>query len=189
MRSQLALIRSLWMLVVSTVLVACATTTVSVTPSPQTPVCDSTASALVLWTPAWRQDQKDVPKREAAAETGLKEFLQTSGCFKSSELRRLPDMAPTVMASVNGRFDKVVAITLRELGPVVKLLSSLALIDGGTEVMLQVAEYIPPAEIPIRAFAVHWQNGGPGVIKGVKSLPQDMQAALIMGLRPSARRK
>jgi hypothetical protein len=189
MRSQLALLRSLTMLVVSTVLVACATTTVSVTPSPQTPVCDSTASALVLWTPEWRQDQKDVPKREAAAETGLKEFLQTSGCFKNSELRRLPDMAPTIVALANGRFNKVLVITLRELGPVVKLLSSLALIEGGTEVVFQVAEYVPPTENPTRTFTVHWENGGPGVVKGVKSLPQDIQAALVMGLRPSERRK
>ncbi len=178
-----------WTAVVAwAVLCGCATTTVNVTPSLQTPVCDSAVSALVLWAPQWRQEQKDVPKREAAAEAGLKEFLQTSGCFKNSELRRMSNMTPTVVASevasANGQWDKVVAITLRELGPVVKLLSSLALIEGGTEVVLQVAEYIPPAEAAIRTFTVHWQNGGPGIIKGVASLPQDMQAALTMGLRP-----
>jgi hypothetical protein len=175
------------------VLSGCATTTVSVTPSPQTPVCDSAMSALVLWAPHWRPDQKDIPKREAAAETGLKEFLQTSDCFKSAELRRLPSMTPTVVAdevtSTNGLFNKVIVITLRELGPVVKLLSSLTLIDGGTEVVLQVAEHIPPAKAPSRTFTVHWQNGGPGIIKGVRSLPQDMQAALVVGLQPSKPQK
>jgi hypothetical protein len=119
----------------------------------------------------------------------LKEFLETSGCFKNSELRRLASLTPTVVASefalTNRLFYKVVVITLRELGPVVKLLSSLALIEGGTVIVLQVDEYIPPVEIPTRTFTVRWQNGGPGVIKGVASLPQDMRAALIMGLQPN----
>lgn len=175
------------------VLISCATTTVSVAPSPQTPACDSGASALVLWAPQWRPDQKDVPEREAAAEAGLKEFLQSSGCFARFELRRLPSMTPTMVvaeiASANERFNKVVTVTLRELGPVIKLLSSPVLIEGGTEVVLQVAEYIPPGEVQTRAFIVHWQNGGPGVIKSVGSLPHDMQAALVTGLQPSGPQK
>lgn len=65
----------------------------------------------------------------------------------------------------------MIVITLGELGPVVKLVSSLALIDGGTDVVLQVTEYALPEEIQTRTFTVHWQNGGPGVIKGVRSLP------------------
>lgn len=170
-------------------LIGCATTTGSVAPSPQTPVCDSGASALILWASQWRPDQKDVPEREAAAETGLKKFLQSSGCFARFELHRLSSMTPAVvateMASADEQFNKVIAITLRELGPVITLLSSPALIGGGTEVVLQVAEYIPPSEVQTRAFTVHWQNGGPGVIKGVGSLPQDMQAALVVGLQPN----
>lgn len=175
------------------VLMGCATTTVTVTPPLQKPVCDSAVSTLVLWAPQWRPDQKDVPEREAAAEAGLKEFLQTSGCFANSELHRLPNINPSTVAieiaSANGRFNKVVAITLRELGPVIKLLSSLTLIEGSTEVVLQVAEYIPSDEALNRTFTVHWQNGGPGIIKGVSSLPQDMQAALVIGLQLSTPQK
>ncbi|MEK6786594.1 MAG: hypothetical protein AABY61_14045 [Nitrospirota bacterium] len=78
---------------------------------------------------------------------------------------------------------------LHELGPVIKLLSSLALVEGGTEVVLQVAEYIPPAEALNRTFTVHWRNGGPGVVKGVATLPKDMQAALVMGLQPNKPQK
>lgn len=171
------------------VLIGCATTTIRVTPSPQTPVCDSGASTLILWAPQWRPNQKDVPEREAAAEAGLKEFLQNSGCFANSELRRLPQTTPPIVAAeiawANGRFDKVITITLRELGPVLKLFSSPALIDGGTEVVLQVSEYLLPSEKQTRMFTVHWQNGGPGVIKGVRSLRQDMKAALVMGLQPN----
>ena len=132
---------------------------------------------------------KDVPEREAAAEAGLKEFLESSSCFSRSELRRLLNMTPSVItteaALANGPFDKVVMITVRELRPVIKLLASLALIDGGTEVVLHIAEYVLPSEKPARAFTVHWQNGGPGVIKSAASLPQDMQDALVYGLQPS----
>ena len=71
-------------------LTGCATTTVTITPSPQPPICDGAASVLVLWTHQWRPDQKDVPEREAAAEIGLKEFLHRSRCFARFELRRLP---------------------------------------------------------------------------------------------------
>ena len=67
----------------------------------------------------------------------------------------------------------------------IELLSSLALIDGGTDVVLQVDEYIPPVEIPTRTFTVRWRNGGPGVIKGVASLPPELRAALITALQPN----
>jgi hypothetical protein len=100
-----------------------------------------------------------------------------------------PAAVASEIAAANGQFNKMVTISLRELGPVVKLLSSLALIEGGTEAVFQIAEYLLPEENQTRTFTVHWQNGGPGVIKGVASLPQDMQAALIMGLQPNKPRE
>ena len=166
----------------------CASTTVTVTPSPQAAVCDPRAAALVLWAPEWRRDQKDVSDREAAAASGLDEFFRRSGCFARTELRRAPDLAPaTVSAQLAaergaGPFDVMVAIAVRELGPVVALLASPALVDGGTEVVLQVSSWVPPEAAQPRAFTVHWQNGGPGVVKGVASLPEDVQEALAAGL-------
>lgn len=169
-------------------LAGCASTAITLNPSPQAPVCERSATALVLWAPEWRPDQKDVVAREAAAGTGLKNFLDNSGCFASSELRRIPDLRPTTVsaqaASAVGQFNRVVVIGVRELGPVVKLLSSAALVEGGTEVALQVAEYSVPAVAQPREFTVHWRNGGPGVVKGVASLSGDMQAALLAGLQP-----
>lgn len=167
----------------------CASTTIAFSPTPQAPVCSANATALVLWAPRWRADQKDVTDREVAASTGLQTFVAGSRCFAHSEVRRVADVeAPPAaqIASANGRFDKVVVIVVRELGPVVKLLSSAALVDGGTEVVLQVAEYSPPLSPQPREFTVHWQHGGPGVVKGVGSLSQDMQAALIAGLQTGA---
>ncbi|MBL8699325.1 MAG: hypothetical protein JNK67_13185 [Alphaproteobacteria bacterium] len=57
----------------------CAGTTVTLTPSPQAPLCDRNAIALVFWAPQWRPDQKDVAQREAAADAGMRRFLAESG--------------------------------------------------------------------------------------------------------------
>jgi hypothetical protein len=176
--------------IASVVIAGCASTTVVLAPSPQPPVCNATAAALVLWAPQWRPDQKDAAEREAAASAGLEEFIRGSGCFARAELRRaLSVTSPLVSeptAAATGQFDKVVVIAVRELGPVVKLLSSASLIEGGTQVVLQVEEYALPGVIQRRAFTVQWQNGGPGVVKGVASLPRDMQAALVAGMQPSS---
>jgi hypothetical protein len=182
------LVRRLSCTFVCALLTACASTTISIAPSPQAPVCDRTATALVLWTPQWRPNQKDVAEREKAAASGLDSFLAASGCFARSELRRVPDLDPTTVktqaASDTRPHTRVVTIGVRELGPVVKLLSSVALVEGGTEVVLEISEYAVSAGTPLRQFTVHWANGGAGIVKGVASLPSDMQAALTASLQP-----
>jgi len=170
-------------------LAACTSTAVTLTPSPQPPVCDHGATALVLWAPQWRADQKDGAAREQAAATGLSTFFAGSGCFAGTELRRVGDLSPATvsseLAASGGRFDAVVGIGVRELGPVVKLLSSATLVEGGTEVVLQIGVRLPQSAVQAREFTVHWRNGGPGVVKGVASLPSDMDAALRSGLQPA----
>lgn len=169
---------------------ACASTAVTLTPSPQAPVCDRSAQALVLWAPQWRPDQKDVAAREAAAASGLSSFFAGSACFAGTELRRVSPLSlatvESELAASGGRYHSVVTIAVRELGPVVELFSSAALVEGGTEVVLQVGVRSPPSAGPTREFTVHWRNGGPGVVKGVASLPGDMSAALRSGLQPVA---
>lgn len=185
-------VRSISVIAVSlcaTLLVACASTNVTLSPSPQAPVCDRSTSALVLWVPQWRPDQKDVAAREAAAASGLSSFFASSSCFARTELRRVGSLSPSEVnteLSVSGeQFGAVVTIAVRELGPVVKLLSSASLVEGGTEAVLQVtSRRLQPSSQP-REFTVHWRNGGPGVVKGVASLPSDMSAALRSGLQPA----
>lgn len=171
-------------------LAACASTTATLSPAPQAPVCDRNARALVLWAPQWRADQKDVAAREEAAAAGLQGFLSASACFATAELRRASSLSPAAVASEAAaaatRFDTVITIGVRELGPVVKLLSSAALVDGGTEAVLQVGTWAPGSPGPAREFTVHWRHGGPGVVKGVASLPADMRAALQAGLQPAS---
>jgi len=172
------------------VLGGCASTTVTLTPAAQAPVCDAQATALVLWAPQWRTDQKDVAPREQAAAVGLQRFLADSGCFARAELKRLPDLEPATVQAQAGAagsgFTQLLTIGVRELGPVVKLLSSAAGVEGGTVVVLQVASYALPGLVDRREFTIHWANGGPGVLKGVASLPSDMQAALQAGLQAGA---
>jgi hypothetical protein len=167
---------------------ACAsTTTVGITPSPQAPVCASTAPARVLWTTQWRADQKDVPAREAAAAQGVSAFFQSSNCFAApSVLRVPPEGLAAALAVRSAGTEKVVVITVRELGPTLLLGAPAALVDGATEVKLEVTEYVTARPTP-RAFSVHWRSGGPGVVKGVASLPQDMRAALAAALQPATR--
>lgn len=184
--------RPLFALILCALLAGCASTKVTLQPSPQAPLCAASATALVLWTPHWRPDQKDMLAREEAAASGLKDFLAQSGCFARSELRRVTDLTPlTVQAHLSSMHDAalVIAVEVRELGPIVKLLSSAALVEGGTEVLLRVIEYSPQSAAELRQFTVHWQNGGPGVVKGVASLSGDMQAALRAGLQSGSAAK
>ncbi|MBL0091343.1 MAG: hypothetical protein IPP50_02970 [Piscinibacter sp.] len=167
-----------------------ATSTTQIVPSPQPPVCQASAAAVVIWAPQWRADQKDVPAREAAAAEGIDRFFKDSGCFASTSVRRVPQLSASAIQSAASdaapRHDRLVAIAVRELGPVVRIGTSMALVEGGTEVVLDIEEYRLPSPAP-RAFSVHWAHGGPGVIKGVATLPQDIQAALAAGLQPGSR--
>ena len=168
-------------------LVGCSTTVATLTPAQQQPVCESAASTLVLWDTQWRPDQKDIAEREFAAEKGLQQFFVHSGCFAHTELQRMKLDELGVRQGVGREFDKLVTITVREIGPWLMLFSNEGMIEGGTEVVLNIAEYARPAWALRRQFDVHWFNGGRFVIKGVESLPNDMQEALRVGLMPGGR--
>ena len=170
---------------------ACAKTSVDISSQyPVLPVCqnrDQNLSALVLWGTSWRADQKDVPLREKAAEQGIENFLKHSDCFSRVEIQKISESFVEDSAkSYHHQFDRIVTIKVRELGPTVRLLGSPALVDGGTEVVLDVTSvtYGPPDQK--NAFRITWKNGGPGVIKGVSTLPSDMESALMVALRPDA---
>lgn len=172
-------------LVAAALLGACAgtaTTQVTLMPPDQAPVCQPQAAlkAAVLWRTRWRPDQKEVPDREAAAAQGVTRFFADGGCFASAVVARV-DPSVTAFAVPPGS-DLLLVLTVRELGPTVKLLSSAALVEGGTEVVVDVAVVRPGRREPDREFSIRWQDGGPGVVKGVQTLPSDMAAALKAGL-------
>lgn len=168
-----------------------ATTSLTLTPSPQPALCQRApqrVGAVVLWGTKWRADQKDVRDREVAANSGITRFFRDSGCFAAVEVRRLAPFAEpheqAVAIADPFKNDVVLVVLVRELGPILKLGSSTALIEGGTEVVLEISAYDSRTATPARAFTAHWQNGGPGVIKGVATLPSDLEAALAATFQP-----
>lgn len=174
-------------LVTAALLGACAgtaTTRVTITPPDQAPVCQPQAAlkVSVFWRTQWRADQKDVPEREAAAAQGFTRFFADGVCFKSATVARTQVGGSAF--DVPAGSDRLIVLTVRELGPVVKLLSSAALVEGGTEVVVDVAVHRPGAREPQQRYSIRWQDGGPGVVKGVQTLPADLAAALKAGLMP-----
>ena len=166
------------------------------------PLCQASGeqlSGLVLWGPAWRADQKDVALREAAAQRGLEQFFAQSGCFSKVDVRRLAGdssvIAPSdaqvlaLAAASTLTPDRALVVKVRELGPVVRVLSSPALVEGGTEVVLEVRALNVRTGEPLANHRTHWRNGGAFVIKGVQTLEQDMGAALQAALTPAASRQ
>ena len=177
-------------------LASCASTTVELSgAAPAGTLCQTageSVNALLLWGPRWRPDQKDVPLREEAAERGIKQFFAQSGCYANTDIRRVSvekpiarEQAQQLAAAANPKASRVLVLTVRELGPIVKLLTSAALIEGGTEVVLNVSYYNLAQSSSNHDFQFHWKNGGSGVIKGVATLPDDMRSALVVSLEPS----
>lgn len=175
----------------------CATTQVRINGHRDVPVfCQAPGQSLeglLLWTPNWRLDQKDVPLREQAAAEGLERFAADSRCFAKTTVRRWDAPAPAspsdaaVLAQIAGAGqrapDRVLIVTVRELGPVIQILGPIALFGGGTEVVLDLESRDPRSGALLARIGTHWSNGGSFVFKGVRTLPQDMQAALSASLQ------
>lgn len=183
--------------------VGCASTSTKVNYTGEAPtraICQSgneSLSALVLWETQWRPDQKDVPQRELAFQQGLQHFFTQSGCFSAYELMRLPSnknsQSPnfaellTQASSMKPKLNRVIVVTVSELGPVVKLLSSAALVEGATQVVFDLVATNIDAAAPIANFRLSWENGGSLVLKGVDSLPQDVSAAMQVAMQAKPR--
>lgn len=176
------------------VLAGCASTKVSVTgpdaKQKRFPLCAKDApesSIAVVWGTQWRADQKEPLLREEAAQRGLVSYFSALPCGPALSLTRLPTPFAVAGLTAQQAFAKlpglakpanqVVLISVRELGP--KLLIGLpTLVEGGTEVVLDVMVLDAKRGIKLAEFTTHWQHGGPFYIKGVKSLDEDLVSAL-----------
>ncbi|WP_428420585.1 hypothetical protein [Methylibium sp.] len=171
------------------VLAGCASTKVETTGTPlREPLCQVGAPALttvVYWGPQWRPDQKEPPLREAAALRGIEDFLAHTSCLSVTGVHRLPagEAQPTDedllrLASTSPlRPERAVLIVVRELGPRLAV-GMPVIVEGGTEVLIDVHVLDPRTSASLANTRTSWRNGGIFVIKGVKSLDQDMSAAL-----------
>lgn len=168
----------------------CASTSVLFSPKiPKELICqqgNENLSSLVFWSTSWRSNQKDIELREIAAENGIKNFFGSSNCFADIHIQRTSGEFKEINQIATQKqhtFNRVVTITVHELGPTLRFLESPALINGGTEVVLSITSYSFSPLVKRDDFNVYWQNGGSGVIKGVSTLSADMEGALASALK------
>lgn len=175
----------------------CASTKIEMTGSPlKEPLCQAGGSALttvIYWGAQWRPDQKEPPLREAAALRGIEDFLTHANCLSVVGIHRLPaaDAVPSAEALLHltdalpVKPERVVHIVVRELGP--RLIVGVpVIVEGGTEVLIDVRVLDTRDAAPLAHTSTLWRNGGVFVIKGVKTLDQDMSAALRATLMPGS---
>lgn len=178
----------------------CASTKVETTGATMLePLCKESAgklSALVYWGPQWRSDQKEPERREAAALRGIESFFTESACVARFDVRRLPgertaevpsdEALLKLAAAASPRPDKALVIVVRELGPILRI-GSPSVVEGGTEVVLELRLLDVPTSAAQANVRTHWSNGGTFVVKGVGTLERDMSAALAAALSPASR--
>jgi hypothetical protein len=180
-------------------LAGCASTTVETAGvTLKQPLCEAGAeklSVLVLWGPVWRPDQKEPSLREAAALRGIQDFFASIDCVAHADIRRLDGGQSAKVPADTELFalassaapvpDRVLVIVVRELGPTL-LIGVPVLVEGSTEAVLELRVLDVHANQSVANFRTHWKNGGTFVIKGVKTLAEDMTAALRATLAPGA---
>jgi hypothetical protein len=86
------------------------------------------------------------------------------------------ELIPSASSS-NPKPERVLLVVVRELGP--RLLIGIpVVVEGGTEVLVDVRVLDATTSELLATTHTIWRNGGMFVIKGIKTLDQDMSAAL-----------
>ena len=155
------------------------------------PLCQAPATsqrALILWGTAWRENQKEATLREEMASRGISQFFHSSSCYLKVEVLKLAAKREAVelsdtealkfAMSTGNQYGKVILLRLEELGPFVKIHLSPVLWEGGTEVILRVRVLNATTSALETDATIHWKDSGAFVLKGTKTLEQDLQAAL-----------
>ncbi len=178
-------------------LAACASTQIETTGTAlKAPLCrrgQPPVSAWVIWGTQWRADQKEPEQREAAALRGIQAFAAGTDCLAVVALERAaarpaaPAKGDLMQRARNARPapDRVVHVTVRELGPTLRL-GGAGGVEGGTEAVIDVRVLDARTGESLAAGQTRWRNGGALVVKGVQTLDQDMHAALRAALLPGA---
>jgi hypothetical protein len=184
--------RTLAIVSVIVTLVGCATTRLTThAVGNKPPLCQAQALpeiALVLWGTAWRENQKEVALREGMASRAISQFFNTSLCYSKVNVLKLAAGREAVglsdaealrfAASTGVQYEKVILVRVEELGPLLIIYPSPALWEGGTEVVLRVRVLNANTSALEADIAIHWKDSGAFVLKGTKTLEQDLQAAL-----------
>lgn len=156
------------------------------------PICKSggpNISAVVYWATKWRENQKEPIVREEMAKNGISSAIGGVSCLNVLEIKQVsweqasapsPNVISVVESSV-GRTDRIVVIGVRELGPTLEI-GIPVFVKGGTEVLIDVRVIDVGSNQLLAEEQSHWRNGGPFVIKGIKTLEADIGSALLMSL-------
>jgi hypothetical protein len=161
------------------------------------PLCQPGHPAIptvLYWGTKWRPDQKEPQLREAAALGGIQDFLGRSGCLSVVAIHRVTteqalasnDELIRMASRSNPNPERILLVVVRELGPRL-LIGFPVVVEGGTEVLVDVRALDVTTSELLATRQTTWRNGGPFVIKGIKTLEQDMSAALaatLMGNDP-----
>ena len=86
-------------------------------------------------------------------------------------------------STLNPKPERVLLVVVRELGPRL-VIGILVIVEGGTEAHIDVSVLDATTSMSMAATQTLRRNGGTFVIKGVKTLDQDMSAALQSTLMP-----
>lgn len=181
--------RWLGLLAAILVLAGCASTRHALTGQPMArPICEALSGgepARFYWQANWRSDQKEPALREAAAARGIQRFIEATPCLRTVPLEQLASSAgkPATMAELTAHHPATtrLLLTVRELGPRLSI-GLPVIVEGETQVVLELK--VMSGTTLVADTAIDWRNGGPFVIKGVKTLDQDMAAALAQLLMP-----
>jgi hypothetical protein len=185
------------LLLAAALLAGCASTTVGTTGRPlEAPLCqpgEAPRTVYFVWGPEWRPDQKEPAQREALARKGIEEFLAGTPCLAVAGVKRFPAGSATpsdeellqLARGATPPADLAVLVVVHELGPIL-LIGIPALVEGGTEVVIDVRVLETATSAILAESRTHWKNGGTFVIKGTGSLDRDMAAALRAALLPAS---
>ena len=173
-----------------TVLAAgCTSTTVTFhTAGIEPPLCRASAKgekAVVYWGAAWRQDQKEVARREAIAAKGIEDFFLREPCVSVKAISRTIDGRDVlllgdkeVLASVSRDIDRIHIIRFEELGPVLVFYLSPILWTSDLNIDVRIRTLNVRTGILESDVTAHWRKGGPFNFRGVNGLPEDLAETL-----------
>lgn len=137
----------------------------------------------MLWGALWRSDQKEPLLRESMAKQGIEIFISETKCINVPAVDQItldsqpPSNQALIEQTAKYSANQLIFILVRELGPTIEI-GIPSIIEGHTEVLLEVKVIDLSSNAVTNDSRVHWKQGGKFVIKSTKSLSEDMASAL-----------
>jgi len=143
-------------------------------------------SVEIYWATDWRGDQKEPAEREKQALDGIRRFANSSECLRVTGIERIESTSVLVQQNIlrESQLDSaqsIVFINFTELGPTLEI-GLPVLVRGHTEVKFDLHVYDMQTKAKIVDSQFLWRNGGTFIVKGVKSLSKNVEAALYRSL-------